>query len=64
MDMTGLQTFQEIIQEFHKRNVIVYLCEANFRVTQKLTKIGIQDWIGGKRIFTTLSEAIQNVKID
>jgi len=61
MDMTGLQTFHEIIQEFHKRKVLVYLCEANYRVKQKLTNIGIQTWICGGRIFDTISETIRNL---
>lgn len=63
MDMTGLQTFCEVIEEFNKRGVLVYLCEANSRVTQKLTKIEIQQRIGGGRIFGTLSEAIQSLNI-
>src|SRR5579872_297756 len=60
MDMTGLQTFHEVIQEFHKRKVLVYICEANSRVKQKLTNIGIQNLICGGRIFDTISETIRN----
>ena len=29
MDMTGLETFHELIEHYHKRGVEVYLCEAN-----------------------------------
>lgn len=32
MDITGLQTFIEIIDQFNKRHVNVYLCEANANV--------------------------------
>ncbi len=63
MDMTGLQTFLEVIEEFHKRNILVYLCEANVKVNKKLTKMGVQHWIGRKHIFDTLSETIQNLQI-
>lgn len=61
MDITGLQTFNEVIEQFHKRGVLVYLCEANTRVTQKLLKIGIKRWISGECIFATLSETLQNL---
>lgn len=38
MDITGLQTFQEIIEQFHSRSIDVLLCEANSRVQYKLEK--------------------------
>lgn len=56
MDITGLQTFNEIIQQFHKRRVKVYLCEANPKVKEKLINIGITRWIGDGRVFATLAE--------
>lgn len=59
MDITGLQTFNEIIGQFHKRSVNVYLCEANPNVVVKLTNIGITHWITGGRIFSTLTETIK-----
>lgn len=59
MDMTGLQTFREIIKEFNKRGVQVYLCEANVKVIKKLEKIKLNGWVGGGRIFTSLPETIQ-----
>lgn len=63
MDMTGLQTFHEIIEEFHKRGVLVYLCEANKRVNQKLLKIKINQWLCEGQIFGTLDETIKNMKL-
>lgn len=63
MDMTGLQTFREIIQEFHKRGVQVYLCEANGRVNKQLEKIKLNNWIGGSRVFTSLPETIQDLHL-
>lgn len=61
MDMTGLQTFHEIIKEFHKRGVQVYICEADSRVNKKLEKIKLIRLIGGGRVFTSLLETIQNL---
>lgn len=61
MDITGLQTFSEIIEQFHKRGVVVYLCEANQRVTRKLVNIGILRWISGGRIFDTLTDIAKSL---
>lgn len=61
MDITGLQTFQEIIEELHKRGIAVILCEANAKVTHKLRKIGILNVIHGKHVFDTLPEAIRSI---
>lgn len=62
MDITGLQTFNEIIDQFHKRNVNVYLCEANPKVISKLSTIGIINKISKGRVFSTLPETIKNLK--
>ncbi len=64
MDMTGLQTFNEVIEQFCNRGVLVYLCEANSKVAKKLIKIGITQRIGGECIFSSLSEAIQQVQLN
>lgn len=61
MDMTGLQTFYEIIAQFHKRGVHVYLCEANPNVEHKLINIGITRLINSGRIFGTLTETIKRL---
>lgn len=61
IDVTGLQTFSEIIEEFHKRGVTVYLCEASPKVTRKIINIGIGRWISGGRIFDTLVEIVENL---
>ncbi len=62
MDITGLQTFTEIIEEFHKRKVNVYLCEANLNVKQKIESIGITRWTSGGRIFDSLNEIVKGLK--
>lgn len=61
MDMTGLQTFSEIIEEFHKRGVLVYLCEANSKVNKKLEKIQITRWVSEGRVFGSLAEIIKSL---
>lgn len=59
MDITGLQTFYELIEQFHKRGVKVYLCEANSKVIHKLANIGILPFIEGSRIFSSLSDILK-----
>ena len=61
MDITGLQTFQEIIEQFHSRSIDVLLCEANSRVQYKLEKMDIFKWIYKGQAFTTLPEALQAI---
>lgn len=59
MDMTGLNTFCELIQRYHKRGVTVYLCEANKKVHRKLTNVGILHWIVEGKIFNSLAEVFR-----
>lgn len=61
IDMTGLETFHEIIKHYQERNVSVYLCEANAIVLRKLLKIGIKPLIQEQQIFNTLLEVIQAI---
>jgi SulP family sulfate permease len=61
MDITGLQTFQEIIEQFHSRSIDVLLCEANSRVQYKLEKMDIFKWIYKGQAFTTLPEALKAI---
>lgn len=63
MDMTGLQTFREVIEEFHKRGVQVYICEANSRVNKKLEQIKLNRWIAGGGVFPSLQETIQHLHL-
>jgi SulP family sulfate permease len=46
VDITGIQTLEEVVQELKRRSVSVVLCEANPRVRGKLEKAGILDAIG------------------
>lgn len=58
MDMTGLETFSELIEHYHKRDVQIYLCEANSRVRHKLEKIGILKWVIDNKIFNNLADIL------
>ena len=59
MDMTGLKIFYEVIEKFYKRGIKVYLCEANTKVSRKLAKIDILQWVGDQQIFSTLLETLK-----
>jgi sulfate permease, SulP family len=62
IDMTGLETFQEIIQQYEKRHVRIYLCEANELVSRKLMSVGILSHLEYKRLFHTVDEALQAIE--
>lgn len=59
MDMTGLETFNELIENYYKRGVEVYLCEANPKVVRKLTNAGILHWIAEKQVFKSFAEILK-----
>jgi SulP family sulfate permease len=61
MDMTGLETFNELIEHYHKRGTQVYLCEANPKVAHKLNNIGILHWIAENRIFNNFGEILKTI---
>lgn len=62
MDMTGLETFSDLIKFYHKRKIQIYLCGANAKVAAKLTKIGVLQWVNQGKIFSTLNEALAQIK--
>lgn len=59
MDMTGLETFDELIEHYHNRGVEVYLCEANPNVVRKLTNVGILQWVAENRVFNSFAEILK-----
>lgn len=59
IDMTGLETFTEIIEHYCQRGVAVYLCEANHNVTHKLNKIGILNLVTENKVFNNLVEILK-----
>lgn len=60
-DMTGLQTFREVIEAFHKRGVLVYICEANRTVSCELSQVDITSWLAEKQLFDSLNDVIKRL---
>ncbi|MFZ3202672.1 MAG: sulfate permease [Pseudomonas sp.] len=58
MDITGLQTLEEVIQQLHKRKIVVKLCEANRKVLAKLDKAGILQEIGAEHYHADFNAAL------
>jgi SulP family sulfate permease len=63
IDMTGLETFSKILEQYYKRGVRIYLCEANKKVSQKLLKVGILSIVCSNQIFHSLEDVI-GFKVD
>jgi SulP family sulfate permease len=64
MDMTGLLTLQEVIEQLGKRGVMVLLCEANARVLGKLHTAGILPGAAAGSIYReSLREALLSAGI-
>jgi SulP family sulfate permease len=62
MDITGLQTLEEVIQQLLKRKIVVKLCEANSRVLTKLDKAGILLQIGADNYHAGFNAALNAQK--
>lgn len=60
IDITGIQTLEEVIGKLHQRKVRVILSGANARVTGKLEKAGVIQQIGRENFFAQLSEAVDS----
>lgn len=58
IDITGLQTLEEAIQDLHKRGVNVILTGANERVTGKLKRAGILELVGVQNFFSEFDDAL------
>ncbi|MDP9510111.1 SulP family inorganic anion transporter [Pseudomonas protegens] len=58
MDITGLQTLEEVIGQLHKRGIVVKLCEANLKVHAKLERVGILHAIGAQNYHRDLNSAL------
>ncbi len=62
IDITGLQTLEEVIRDLQKRGVKVLLSGANERVAAKLQKAGIVELVGEQNNFKDLDEALAAVQ--
>lgn len=58
IDLTGLETLSKIVEQYHKRGVKVYFCEANKRVSKKLSRVGILKLVHTNEVFPSLEEVI------
>jgi SulP family sulfate permease len=61
VDITGLQTLEEVIRDLHRRKVRVILTGANARVDGKLRRAGILQLIGADNYFGNLPDAFANI---
>jgi anti-anti-sigma factor len=58
MDITGLQTLEEVVRDLQRRKVRVMLTGANERVTAKLEKAGILELLGRENFCSDLPHAL------
>lgn len=61
MDLTGLETFNELLEHYHLRGVEVYLCEANTKIQHKLAKMELLKWVAENRVFSSFSDVMRIV---
>lgn len=59
IDVTGIQTLEEVIEELQKRGVTVMLSGANRRVSMKLRKAGIVKLVSEQNVFKTFEVALE-----
>ncbi len=58
IDITGIQTLEEVFEKLQKRSIRVILSGANARVTAKLEKAGIIRQVGRDNFFAQLNDAV------
>jgi len=58
IDITGLETLEEIIQDIQRRGIRVIICGAKPKIESKLNKAGIISLLGKGNIFKEYSEAL------
>ena len=58
IDITGLQTLEEVIIKLHKRGIQVLLCDARGKVRRKLGKAGILDLIGRENYLQNCHDSV------
>jgi len=58
MDITGLQTLEEVIGNLHKRGIEVLLSSANARVSAKMARAGITSLVAPEHCFQHLQDAV------
>jgi len=58
MDMTGLETLEEVLEKYRENGITIYLCEANPTVAHKLANVGILKFIAQNKVFETLEAVL------
>jgi len=58
VDITAMQTLEEVVQHLRRRNVRVILTGANERVRGKLERAGIVDLVGRSNLYPDLAQAL------
>jgi SulP family sulfate permease len=61
MDITGLQTLEEVVRDLQRRKVRVMITGANERVTGKLDKAGLLDSLGRENFCRDLPHALSTL---
>lgn len=61
MDITGLQTLEEVVRGLQRRKVRVMMTGANDRVSAKLRRAGIVDLIGEENFCVNLEQALSRL---
>ena len=64
MDITGIQTLENVIAKLAKRGIRVVICEANPRVRHKLEKAGVLGQPGGVAYADNLVAAVSTKRVD
>ena len=59
IDMTGLEIFSKVIEAYKKRKVKIFICEANEKISKKISRAGILK-IGNTKLFSTIEEIFTN----
>lgn len=58
IDVTGLQTLEEVIRDLHRRHVRVMLTGANPTVSGKIRRAGIVDLVGADNVFAEFADGL------
>lgn len=62
MDITGLQTLEEIIEDLRRRGVRIILCEANEGVRSRMEKAGLLGALGAGGYFDDFQAALASTR--
>lgn len=63
IDMTGLETLEEIIEKYVKRNSQVYLVYANNRLSKKFKNLGLLNRVVQNRVFEKIEDVLSQIKV-